>query len=156
MHPTIFSLLMGTACAPKPAELDTLTAEPVATPAPTPVASMVDPKGGYPTVPLEKDTVTLAVIQNNVTPMTTPETAQATISENLAHISEMIQKACAAEKKPDILLLHEFPLTGYLPGDRDAKLQMTIEIRQGNRRPRRTGQRSDAYLVFGAYARDAE
>ena len=155
MLPFLSSLLLGTGCAPKQVEVQPPCPEPAV--APPPVATMVDPKGGYPTIPLEKDIVTLAVIQNDVTPMSTPEAAQDTIAANLAHVSDMIRQACAAEKKPDILLLHEFPLTGYLPGNRDNKLQMTIEIPgKETETLSALAKECDSYLVFGAYARDAE
>ena len=155
MLPFLSSLLLGTGCAPKQVEVQPPCPEPAI--APPPVATMVDPKGGYPTIPLEKDIVTLAIIQNDVTPMTTAEAAPETIAANLAHVSDMIKDACAAEKKPDILLLHEFPLTGYLPGDRDNKLQMTIEIPgKETEALSALAKECDSYLVFGAYARDAE
>lgn len=154
MLPVLSSLFLGAACAPKQAALHPCPEPAVA---PPPAATMVDPKGGYPTIPLEKDIVTLAVIQNDVTPMTTPEAAQDTIAANLAHVSDMIRQACAAEKKPDILLLHEFPLTGYLPGNRDSKLQMTIEIPgKETEALSALAKECDSYLVFGAYARNAE
>lgn len=121
------------------------------------VQSMVDPQGSYPRVPLEKDTVTLSIIQSNATPMTGPETAAETISTNLAHVTGMIEKACAAENKPDILLLHEFPLTGYLPGKREDKMQMTIQIPGPESQALgEMAKACDAYLVFGAYVSDSE
>jgi predicted amidohydrolase len=126
-------------------------------PAPEPVIQMVDVSGGYPRAPLEKDTVNLSIVQTAVTPMTGPETAKAELKANLEHVSGWITKACEAENKPDVILLHEFPLTGYLPGTRTDKLQMTIAI--PGPETDALGQLAkdcDSYLVFGAYAHDEE
>ena len=66
---------------------------------------------------------------------------------------EMGTSACEGDEKPDIILYHEFPLTGYISGERDEKLTKTIGI------PGRETERladlatsCDAYVVFGAYA----
>ena len=54
--------------------------------------------------------------------------AAKTIAENLAHVVTLGKQASSQEKKPDILLFHEFTLTDYFYGDRDSKQKVTITI----------------------------
>ncbi len=70
-------------------------------------------------------------------------------------MTTLAQKACNQEQKPDILLSHEVPLTGYDPSTREEKLKFTLEISG----PETTAlgevvKDCDAYLIFGSYARD--
>lgn len=118
---------------------------------------MVHKDGSYPTVPLEKETIVLAVIQSNAQSINDIAEAEKIISLNRDHMVELGKEACSAEPKPDILLYHEFPLSGYFFGDRNEKIKMAIEIpgaeseALGN-----LAQECDAYVVFGAYAKDKE
>ncbi|MEC7988265.1 MAG: nitrilase-related carbon-nitrogen hydrolase, partial [Myxococcota bacterium] len=57
--------------------------------------------------------------------------------------------------KPDILLFHEFPLTGYVYGDRDNKLRFALEIPGPESDSfALLAKECDTYVVFGAYAKD--
>ena len=76
------------------------------------------------------------------------------ISSNLDHLLKLGQKACDSEDKPDILLFHEFPLTGYISGKRDEKLTKSIDIPgPETERLASLATECDAYVVFGAYAK---
>ena len=76
-------------------------------------AKLVNSDGSYETVPLEKDVVTLAVIQTGINSLQDYKNPKVGLEENLDHMIEMGEKACAQNPKPDFLLFHEFPLTGY-------------------------------------------
>ena len=73
---------------------------------------LVNADGTYKTVPLEKDTVTLTLIQSAADRIKDVKDAPKILKKNAEHMVEMGRRACKAEKKPDILLFHEFPLTG--------------------------------------------
>ena len=118
---------------------------------------LVNADGTYKTVPLEKDTVTLTLIQSAADRIKDVKDAPKILKKNAEHMVEMGRRACKAEKKPDILLFHEFPLTGYFFGKRPQKLEVAINI-PGPETALLSALASecDAYLVFGAYAKDAE
>jgi len=118
---------------------------------------MVQSDGSYPTIPLEKEVVTLAVIQSNAESIQDIANAKTITNNNLNHMIDMGKEACENEKKPDILLYHEFPLSGYFYGDRENKIQMAIEIPGPETDAlSKLAKSCDAYLVFGAYAKDKD
>ena len=121
-------------------------------------ASLVDSEGNYPRAPLEKDTVTLAVVQSRAAMISPGDDPQPVISQNLQHVSSLLRSACEEQSaSPDIIVLHEFPLTGYLPGDRSVKQRACVEI--PGPESAALGELSrefDAYMVFGAYAKDRD
>ncbi|MEM6680710.1 MAG: nitrilase-related carbon-nitrogen hydrolase [Pseudomonadota bacterium] len=121
----------------------------------TPV--LVQPDGSYPTRPLEKDTVVVKVLQTTVSSLQDAPSIQQGLDQNLAHMEEMAEKACSTGKKPDFLLYHEFPLTGYSSGTRDEKLKYTVQI-PGPETDRlgKVAKACDSYLIFGTYATDAD
>ncbi len=141
-------------CAPEPA-VENDSAD-TASPVETVVPQLVQADGSYPGVPLEKYNITLKVIQSDVEQVGGPWDT-ASLDNNLDRMLELGQQACEEGSKPDILLYHEFPLTGYVYGDRDDKLEMALTI---------PGPKSDAlgelardcdtYLIFGAYAKDEQ
>ena len=117
---------------------------------------MVDPHGSYPRVPLEKDNITLAVVQS-AAPARVSEriSAHEAKSQNLAHVCDLVRSSL--DSKPDIVLLHEFPLTGYLTGPRDHKELMCIDVPGPETRALgKLARELDAYLIFGAWVRDPD
>lgn len=142
----------------KPAEAPA----PMAEPAVEPVIEDASPElvaadGSYPTVPLEKDTVVLKVIQTGVNSLSEFPTIEEGLENNLALMEEMADQACTTGKKPDILLYHEFPLTGYSSGTRTEKLPFTVQI-PGPETDRlgEIARNCDTYLIFGSYATDPD
>jgi predicted amidohydrolase len=118
---------------------------------------LVRADGSYPTKPLEKDTIVLKVIQSKVTSLSDFPTVEEGLRDNVAHMISLAKKACAEGSKPDILLYHEFPLTGYSSGPRDEKLKFTIEVPGPETEALgQVARECDTYMVFGSYARDAE
>lgn len=118
---------------------------------------LVHADGSYDVVPLEKEVITLKVIQSSVEDIQSIETAQETIQRNLEKISGMIEQACTEGEKPDIILLHEFPLTGYIYGSRDEKLQMATRTPGPESEALgKLAEKYDTYIIYGSYAVDEE
>lgn len=119
--------------------------------------ALVAADGQYDTIPLEKDVITLAVIQSDAARINDGDDPTTVITQNLEHMMEMGQTACENENKPDIILYHEFPLTGYISGERDEKLTKTIAVPGAeSNRLGELAKSCDAYVIFGAYAHDAD
>jgi predicted amidohydrolase len=122
-----------------------------------PMPQLVLPDGSYPTVPLEKDTVVVKVIQNGVVNLQEAESVAAGLTTNLATMVRLARQACSEGAKPDFLLYNEFPLTGYSTGTRDEKLEFTIEIPGvETEQLGAVARECDTYIIFGSYAKDAE
>ncbi len=120
------------------------------------VTELVQADGSYQVVPLEKYAITLTVIQSDVEQVDGPWDTSS-LQNNLDRMLELGQEACDGASKPDILLYHEFPLTGYLYGDRDDKLDVALTIPGPESDALGDLARDcDAYLVFGAYAKDEQ
>jgi len=139
-------LLLLTACAPEESAAKAKD-----------IPKMVLADGEYEKVPLEKNDVILKLIQNSVENIEKPEDAPKVIKNNLDKVTKLIKQACTEGEKPNIILLHEFPLTGYIYGNRTEKLSISLKI---------PGPESDAisllakeydtYIIFGSYAQDAD
>ncbi|MEM7504501.1 MAG: nitrilase-related carbon-nitrogen hydrolase [Pseudomonadota bacterium] len=150
LYPLFVSL--AAACAPSD---DTTTAQVDAAPAPTPV--LVNPDGTYPVRPLEKDVVVLKVLQTGVNSLQDFPSIEEGLEHNLTLMESMADRACNEGKKPDFLLYHEFPLTGYSSGAREEKLRYTIEIPgPETERLAEIARSCDTYLIFGSYATDPD
>ena len=126
----------------------------------TPVQEMpelVRADGTYPTMPLEKDVVVLKVIQSGVNSLSDFPSIEEGLEANLKHMESLADQACTTGKKPDFLLFHEFPLTGYSSGTRTEKLPFTIQI-PGKETDRlgEIAKNCDTYVIFGTYATDPD
>ncbi|MBO6504546.1 MAG: hypothetical protein JJ850_04080 [Kordiimonadaceae bacterium] len=141
------AFLLGLSMAGGESTAQNTSAEPV----------LVQPDGSYPTVPLEKDVVVLKVIQTGVNSLKSFPSIEEGLDFNLAHMEKMANDACTRGKKPDILLYHEFPLTGYSSGSRTEKLPYTVQI-PGPETDRlgKVAKACDTYLIFGSYAVDPD
>jgi len=118
---------------------------------------LVQPDGSYPTIPLEKDAIVVKVLQTTVDSLKDFPTIDQGLDHNLTHMEEMAQKACTTGKKPDFLLYHEFPLTGYSSGTRTEKLPFTVKIPgPETERLGKIARDCDTYIVFGTYATDKD
>lgn len=120
-------------------------------------ALLVQPDGSYPTIPLEKDTIVLKVVQSRVRSLQDFTSIEEGLEANLSYMEKMGRQAANEGKKPDILLYHEFPLTGYSSGSRDEKLKFTIQV-PGPETARlgKLAQELDSYIIFGSYVSDPE
>jgi len=118
---------------------------------------LVNADGSYHTAPLEKNVINLTVVQSGVKSLTLFPSIQEGIQHNLNHMIALANKACSMEKKPDILLFHEFPLTGYDPGTRAEKLQFALNIPGAETKALgEVAKNCDTYLIFGSYAKDKD
>lgn len=117
--------------------------------------TLVCKDGSYDTFPLEKDSVVIKLLQTSVEDAQNPETASKVITRNLNKVIKFIKKACTEGKKPDILLLHEFPLTGYIGGKRAEKLKSALKIPgPESDELAKLAKKYDTYIIFGSYAKD--
>jgi predicted amidohydrolase len=117
------------------------------------IPTLVQSDGTYPTIPLEKDNIVLKVLQTTVTSLQDFPTVQDGLEHNLKHMEAMADRACTTGKKPDFLLYHEFPLTGYSSGNRAEKLKYTVQFPgPETERLGEVAKACDTYLVFGSYA----
>ncbi len=118
---------------------------------------LVRADGSYPSVPLAKETMVLKVLQTKVHSLQDFPSIEEGLEFNLSFMEDMAKKACTEGKKPDLLLYHEFPLTGYSPGGRTEKLNYTIQVPgPETQRLSEIAKSCDTYLVFGSYATDPE
>ena len=118
---------------------------------------LVQPDGSYPVIPLEKDTMVLKVIQTRVKSLQNFSTIEEGLEENMAYMEKMARQAAAEGAKPNILLFHEFPLTGYSSGSRAEKLKFTIQIPgPETERLGKLAKEVDSYIIFGSYVSDPE
>jgi predicted amidohydrolase len=113
--------------------------------------------GGYPSVALTKEAVTLAVVQSRVRAVDVARLKD-TRKANLDHMLELIDNTQGWGGKKDILFFHEFPITGWSGvWDRTQALRVAIDI---------SGEETDAIakkarehqcmIVFGSYAKDKD
>ncbi|MFK7887723.1 MAG: carbon-nitrogen hydrolase family protein [Gammaproteobacteria bacterium] len=121
----------------------------------TQLPQLVAPDGSYPTIPLAKDHVVIKVIQTTVDSLQDFPTVAEGLEHNLQHMEAMANEACTTGMKPDFLIFHEFPLTGYSSGTRTEKLNYTVKIPgPESRRLGEVAKACDTYLIFGTYATD--
>ncbi|WP_188112128.1 carbon-nitrogen hydrolase family protein [Aquimarina sp. RZ0] len=120
------------------------------------LVKLVAPDGTYDKVPLEKDSIVVKVMQTRVKSLSQFPSITEGLDENMKYMEQMAKQAMTEGDKPDFILFHEFPLTGYSGGTRQEKLPFTIEIpgpetaRIGN-----IAKACDCYIIFGSYVRDA-
>lgn len=118
---------------------------------------LVNSDGSYLVSPLEKDEVVLKIIQSSVQDVTDIENAEEIINSNLSNVKKMIEQACTEDDKPDIVLLHEFPLTGYIYGNRNDKIDMALTIPGPESNVLcDIANDNDIYLIFGSYVNDSD
>lgn len=126
-----------------------------AAPAAPEMPVLVHADGSYPTVPLAKDKVVVKVLQTTVDSLSDFPTVEEGLDHNLKHMEDIARKACTTGTKPDFLLFHEFPLTGYSGGTRDEKLKYTVQVPgPETERLGKIAKECDTYVIFGTYATD--
>ncbi|WP_176593938.1 nitrilase-related carbon-nitrogen hydrolase [Sphingobium sp. EM0848] len=117
----------------------------------------VSPDGRYPIAPLTRESWTLGVVQARSIPVDLAR-VEASRRDNLNHMLSLIDAAFAFGGGPDLLLFHEFPITGFGAGwTRQDVLKVAIEIpgvetEAITKKARQYG----TYVVFGSYVRDPD
>ena len=114
---------------------------------------LVREDGTYSSVPLRKDMVIASVVQTRVN----GGKSEADIRRNLDYFLESIDIAQGNGPPNDLLLFHEFPITGFSELTREQHYNLAIEV---------PGPEIDAvaqkakqyscYIAFGTYAKDLE
>lgn len=113
--------------------------------------------GTYATVPLAKETISIAVAQTRVVPVELGSIAQ-TRKANVQHMLDVIDAASGFSGPKDLILFHEFPITGYRHTwnlDEARKVAIEIpgpEIEMLADKAREYG----TWLVFGSYVKDPD
>ncbi|MBL8644736.1 MAG: hypothetical protein JNK21_12440, partial [Rhodospirillaceae bacterium] len=119
----------------------------------------VAPKGGAETVPLEKDNITLCVMQTRVRPIDSKNIKQ-TRKENLNHMLATIDAAHGLLSPPkDIMFFHEFPITGFSSSWSRQELHDKIAIEIPGEETEAIAKKAreyNTYIVFGSYVRDKD
>jgi predicted amidohydrolase len=115
----------------------------------------------YAQKPLEKPEITLKIVQFRAGQVlqkgrTDVELRRET-DKNLQRMVSYLEQACTEGDKPDIVMFSEFPLTGLAQGSRDDVLRTAIAIPGPESEALGRGaKRCNAYVTFGAYAKDKD
>jgi predicted amidohydrolase len=119
-------------------------------------AEGVRPDGGYDVVPLARDAFTLGVAQSRVIPVDLAR-LKASRRANLDHMLRLIDASAASFSRPDLLLFHEFPITGWNDWTREEVLRVAIDIPgEETEAIAAKARRHRMHIVFGSYARDPD
>ena len=118
---------------------------------------MVGEDGSYPCKTLKKDTVLVTVVQSDARRIEDLANADEVVQENLQRMLAIGEQACSEGPSPDIMLFHEFPLTGYVNGDREWKLQIALEIPGAETKALgEFAKRHSTYVIFGGYVKEKD
>ncbi|MFN2098542.1 nitrilase-related carbon-nitrogen hydrolase [Altererythrobacter sp. MF3-039] len=113
--------------------------------------------GTYDAVPLAKESISIAVAQTRVVPVELSSVAQ-TRKANVQHMLDVIDAASGFTGPKDLILFHEFPITGYRHvWDLDDARKIAIEI-PGPETDMLAAKAREygTWLVFGSYVRDPD
>ncbi len=113
--------------------------------------------GTYATVPLTKDTLSIAVAQTRVVPAELTNLRQSRMA-NVQHLLDVIDMASGFSGPKDLIAFHEFPITGYRhTWDLDDARKVAIEI-PGEETAMLAAKAREygTWLTFGSYVRDPD
>jgi len=116
----------------------------------------VRPDGTYDTVPLTKDSWTLAVIQARVRAVD-EKNAKQSRKANLDHMLDLIDTSQSWGGKKDLLFFHEFPVTGYHNRWTRDDIIKHVAIELPGPEVDAIGKKAKehgCYVVFGSYVKD--
>lgn len=124
--------------------------------APATTEPMVRPDGTYPTVALRQEAITAAVVQTRVQGVNganpTPD-----LKRNLDYFLECIDIAQGYGGRSDLLLFHEFPITGFSEWTREQHYNIALEIPgPETEEVVKRAKKYNCYIVFGTYAKDPQ
>ena len=111
--------------------------------------------GNYEKVELAKSVIRLSVVQSRIRGVDINR-IKSTRRDNLNHMLELIDAANNWGGKKDLLLFHEFPITGYSnQWNRQELLKVAIEIPgEETEAIGKKAREYGCYIVFGSYAKD--
>lgn len=113
--------------------------------------------GTYETVPLVKDTISISVAQTRVVPVELSNIQQSRRA-NVQHMLDVVDMASGFSGSKDLILFHEFPITGYRHvWDLNDARKIAIEI-PGEETEMLSAKAREygTYIVFGSYVRDPD
>jgi predicted amidohydrolase len=118
------------------------------------VEPMVRSDGTYPVVKLRQDHIMATVVQTRVQGVNGNNPGP-DIRRNLDYFLECIDIAQGYGGRSDLLLFHEFPITGFSDWTRDQHYNLALEV-QGPEIAAvvKKAQQYNCYIVFGTYAKD--
>ena len=113
--------------------------------------------GRYATIPLAKESIRLGVMQTRVRPVDPAKPEQGR-RENLDHMLKLITNAQEWNPPSDILLFHEFPITGFsYDWTRKDILRLSIDLPGPETEELgKAAKKYNCYIVFGSYAREKD
>ncbi len=113
--------------------------------------------GSYATVPLKKDTISIAVAQTRVVPVELGNIQQSRRA-NVQHMCDVIDTANGFSGSKDLICFHEFPITGYRHvWNLDDARKVAIELPgEESEMLAKKAREYGSWLVFGSYVRDPD
>lgn len=113
--------------------------------------------GTYDTVPLKKDSISMCVVQSRVRAVDIDNLA-ASRKDNMDHMLGLIDAANGWLGPKDLVIFHEFPITGFSARwTRRDLLKAAIEIPGAETEAvAEKARRYGCYVSFGSYARDGD
>lgn len=117
----------------------------------------ISKNGIYDTVPLKKDVIRVCLVQSRVRAVDANNVA-ATRKANMDHMLGLIDAANGWLGPKDLVMFHEFPITGFSGSwNREALLKVAIEVPgEETEAIGKKAQQYGCYIVFGSYAKDAD
>jgi predicted amidohydrolase len=115
---------------------------------------MVRADGTYPVIELRQEAITAAVVQTRVNGVDGANPAP-DLRRNLNYFLESIDIAQGFGGRCDLLVFHEFPITGFSNWTRDQHYALSIEVPGPEvEEVAKKAKQYNCYIVFGTYAKD--
>jgi predicted amidohydrolase len=115
---------------------------------------MVRADGTYPTVKLRRDVIAASVVQTRVQGIRGSNIDE-DVKRNLAYFLECIDIAQGFGGPSDLLLFHEFPITGFSEWTREQHYRLALEVPGPEiEEVAKKARKYNCYIVFGTYAKD--
>jgi predicted amidohydrolase len=117
---------------------------------------MVREDGTYPTVELRRDQIAATVVQTRVGGVDGANPGP-DIRRNLDYFLECIDIAQSSGMPSDLLLFHEFPITGFSEWTREQHYNLALEVPGPEiEEVGKKAKQYNCYIAFGVYAKDPE
>jgi predicted amidohydrolase len=114
---------------------------------------MVREDGTYATVPLRQEVITASVVQTRVQGVNGAN-PRPDLRRNLDYFLECIDIAQGFGGRSDLLLFHEFPITGFSEWTREQHYELSLEIPgPETEEVAARARKYNCYIVFGTYAK---
>jgi predicted amidohydrolase len=119
-------------------------------------AKMVREDGTYPTIDLRRDTIVTTVAQTRVMGCSGANPKK-DLRRNLDYFLECIDIAQSGGPPSDLLVFHEFPITGFDNWTREQHYDLALEVPGPEiNEVAAKAKQYKCYIVFGTYAKDPE